>query len=357
MNPQFWRNRKVFITGHTGFKGGWLSLWLAKHGAIVCGYGLAPDINTPSFFDACDVQNHLARSLIADVRDLSALEEAISSFQPEVVLHLAAQALVRDSYANPVLTYATNVMGTVHVLEAVRHTPSVKAVVNITTDKCYENQEWIWGYREIDRLGGSDPYSSSKACSELVTTSYRKSFLSKNVLVASARAGNVIGGGDWSKDRLVPDIVRAASSGKPLVLRNPHAVRPWQHVLDPLAGYLTLAEGLLSGRKELADAWNFGPSSLIERPVSWVVERFSQHYGMPATWELDRDNQLAETSVLKLDSSKARTMLGWEPRFGIDEALRWTACWYEAYRTQPTKITEFTKQQLAEYENKAPTEI
>jgi CDP-glucose 4,6-dehydratase len=356
MKPQFWHNRKVFITGHTGFKGGWLSLWLARHGAQVCGYGLPPDVSSPSFFNICEVDKHISRSIIADVRHLCSLKEAIRVFEPEVVFHLAAQALVRDSYEDPVLTFETNVMGTVHVLEAIRTTPSVKAVINVTTDKCYGNQEWVWGYREIDPLGGNDPYSSSKACSELVTNSYRKSFLSNHTLVASARAGNVIGGGDWSKDRLIPDIVRAADSGRPLVIRNPLSVRPWQHVLDPLSAYISLAEGLIFGKTELADAWNFGPSALVVRPVSWIVEHFSGHYGVPVKWETCQADQPSETSVLKLDSSKARMILGWNPRFSIDEALQWTASWYETYRKQPSKIGEFTRQQLADYESRSPTE-
>lgn len=356
MNPKFWRDRRVFLTGHTGFKGGWLALWLSKMGATVCGYGLPPSSDSPSFFDSCGVSACISSSLLADIRDLESVKKAIKDFSPDIVLHLAAQALVREAYRDPVTTFDTNVMGVVHILEAVRSVPSVKIVINVTTDKCYENQEWVWGYRESDRLGGSEPYSASKACSELVTEAYRKSFLNRDVLVATARAGNVIGGGDWSKDRLIPDIVRATETATILEIRNPDAVRPWQHVLDPLSGYLLLAEQLWNRGDAIASAWNFGPEASAQRSVAWVVDEFSSHFDLPVRWEKSKGEHPHETSYLTLDSTKVRRECGWNPRFALKEALQWTADWYTSWRLDRSNILSFTERQIAEYELREPEE-
>ena len=272
MNQSFWNGKRVFLTGHTGFKGGWLSLWLAEMGAQVHGYALEPPTK-PSFFTTTGLARRMTASVISDIREAKALDQAMQTARPEVVFHLAAQPLVRHAYSNPVETYTVNVMGTVNLLEAVRCTPGVKAVVIITTDKCYENREWPWPYRENDSLGGIDPYSSSKACVELVTSTWRRSYLNTTgVYLASGRAGNVIGGGDWAADRLMPDFLRALDSGEPLVVRSPLATRPWQHVLEPLAGYLQLAEKLYSDGDAWTEAWNFGPDEADARTVQWIVE-------------------------------------------------------------------------------------
>ena len=281
VNASFWRGKKVFVTGHTGFKGGWLCLWLQQLGANVTGYALQPP-TTPSLFEIAVIGRGM-ESIIGDIREATTLSDAVRTAQPELVIHMAAQPLVRYSYENPIETYSTNVMGTVHLLEAIRKTQSVKAVVCVTSDKCYENREWEWGYRENDPLGGYDPYSNSKACAELVTAAYRNSYFNPDkyfehgVAVASARAGNVIGGGDWAQDRLVPDMLRAIECGKPVLIRNPDAIRPWQHVLEPLSGYLLLAESLLTHGPANAEAWNFGPHDADAKPVRWIVDRL--HYG------------------------------------------------------------------------------
>jgi CDP-glucose 4,6-dehydratase len=333
----FWQGRRVFLTGHTGFKGSWLALWLEKLGANVMGYALAPQ-SKPNLFEAAGLAA-ATNSVIADVRDLGAMREALASHSPEIVLHLAAQSLVRLSYQDPAGTYATNVLGTVNLLEAVRSCDSVRAVVVVTTDKCYENKEWIWAYRENDALGGHDPYSSSKACAELVVSSYRDSFFNRakhsdhRVAVASARAGNVIGGGDWSADRLIPDIVRAFASGEILKIRNPNAVRPWQHVLEPLRGYLTLAQRLSEDGAQFPGAWNFGPQYNDAKPVGWIVERMAKAWTKggngPARWEVDRGEHPHEAAVLKLDWTKASLELGWQPRLRLDQALDRTLSWYK----------------------------
>jgi CDP-glucose 4,6-dehydratase len=348
MNRGFWLGKRVFLTGHTGFKGGWLALWLADMGAEVHGYALTPPTE-PNFFTAANLQDRLASSTIADIRDAAALAQAMQAARPDIVLHLAAQPLVRYSYAAPVETYAVNVMGTVNLLEAVRQTPSVKAVVNITTDKCYENREWVWPYRENEAMGGFDPYSSSKACSELVTAAYRRSFLEPaGIHLASARAGNVIGGGDWAADRLVPDFLRALDGGQVLTIRSPLATRPWQHVLEPLSGYLMLAEKLFTEGQGFAEAWNFGPEEADARPVQWIVEYLCSQ--MPdAAWQCDASLQPHEANTLKLDSSKAKAQLGWRPRWNLQIALGMTLAWHQAWK-QSLDMAAISVQQIKEYE-------
>ncbi|HEX4021799.1 MAG TPA: CDP-glucose 4,6-dehydratase [Acidobacteriaceae bacterium] len=349
----FWNGRKVFLTGHTGFKGGWLSLWLQQLGAEVCGFALeAP--TEPNLFRAATVANGM-QSVIGNIGDLPKLRQAMHAFHPEIVMHLAAQPLVRKSYEDPVGTYTTNVVGTANVLESMRACSSVRAAVVITTDKCYENKEWIWAYRENDRLGGHDPYSSSKACAELVVASYRNSFFSGDrssqhaVALASARAGNVIGGGDWAQDRLMPDIMRAFYSQKVLKIRNPHAVRPWQHVLEPLRGYLLLAENLYRHGSQLAEAWNFGPEYSDARPVQWIVEQTASFWGPAARWEVDVSQHPHEAQTLKLDWSKASDTLGWKPVLHLEDALKLTADWYRAWNAG-TEMRSFTCSQIEQYQ-------
>jgi CDP-glucose 4,6-dehydratase len=325
----FWRGKRVLVTGHSGFKGSWLCLWLASLGAEPVGFsdGSATD---PALFDLSGMRTQM-RSIAGDVRDPEAVLRVVEREQPEVVFHLAAQALVRRSLASPVLTYEVNAMGTVNVLEAVRRTGDVRVFVNVTTDKCYENRESVWGYREHDPLGGRDPYSASKACAELITSAYRASFADgEGPGIASARAGNVIGGGDFGEDRLIPDLMRGASRGRVSAVRNPGAVRPWQHVLSPLSGYLLLAERLW-GDLSLAEGWNFGPSDGDARTVQYVVERVAELWGEGLRWEVGQAPQPEETHYLRLDSSKARTLLGWAPRWDLEEALERTVEWYRAF--------------------------
>ena len=331
MNRKFWQGKKVFLTGHTGFKGSWLAMWLVDMGAEVHGYAQSPS-TIPNLFSVADVQGCLASSVIADVRDAEQLELSLRRAAPEFVFHLAAQALVRHSYKAPHETYATNVMGTVNLLEAVRRCVSVQAVVNVTTDKCYENKEWFWAYREDDALGGHDPYSSSKACSELISTAYRNSFLAtQGVQIATARAGNVIGGGDWAEDRLLPDFLRALDAGQELLIRSPAATRPWQHVLEPLSGYLSLAEHLASQNENAAGAWNFGPGEEDSRSVRWIVEYLCSR--IPgAAWRCDSAKQVHEATSLKLDSAKAKALLGWKPRWNLATALDKTVDWHQCWR-------------------------
>lgn len=335
MNLNFWRGKRVFLTGHTGFKGSWLALWLQQLGAEVVGYALeAP--TQPSLFDAAQVSKDMA-SIVGDVRDLEHIQRAMAEAQPDIALHLAAQPLVRYSYQHPVETYATNVMGTVNFLEAVRHTPSVRVAVVITSDKCYENREWEWGYRENEAMGGHDPYSNSKGCAELVTAAYRSSFFAPEtygihqVAVASVRAGNVIGGGDWALDRLIPDMIKAFHQGQPVMIRNPHAIRPWQHVLEPLSGYLLLAENLWNSGPEFVGGWNFGPHDEDAKPVSWIVERLTALWSNGATWQLDGGSHPHEANYLKLDCSKAKLRLGWEPRLTLADTLEWVVEFYQGY--------------------------
>ncbi len=349
MNPVFWRNKKVFLTGHTGFKGSWLSLWLQSLGAQVTGYALPPPTNL-SLFEVARVADGMV-SVFDDIRNYDSLYLAMKNAQPDFVIHMAAQPLVRYSYENPVQTYSTNVMGTVHLLEAVRRVESVKSVVNVTTDKCYENKEWEWGYREVDRLGGYDCYSNSKACSELVTGAYRASFFgSSHVSIATARAGNVIGGGDWAQDRLIPDILNFFNSEKLLQIRNPRAIRPWQFVLEPLRGYLTLAENLYSAQGvDYAGAWNFGPLDADAQPVEWIVNELAKNWPN-ARWEIDKASHPHEANYLKLDISKAYAKLGWAPKVRLNKAIDFIIEWSNAY-DQGDDMRSFSLQQLSEYEN------
>lgn len=349
----FWAGKRVFVTGHTGFKGSWLSIWLHALGAKVTGYALTPPTD-PSLYDLCRV-DRLVHSIIADVRDADRLAAAVAGARPEIVFHLAAQPIVRESYKNPVETYATNVLGTVHLLQAIRSCGDVKAFVNVTSDKCYENREWVWGYRESEPLGGYDPYSSSKACSELVTAAYRTSFFNPadpsghKAGIASARAGNVIGGGDFASDRLLPDCVRAILGGKPIRLRNPEATRPWQHVLEPLSGYLLLARKLHGDNRAFAGAWNFGPDDSDVLPVSWVVGRFCRLWGGGASLAPDEGRHPHEARSLKLDCSKAKAELGWRPRWGIDEALERVVDWTKAFAAPEGDLLSLCLSQIAAY--------
>ncbi len=351
MNPDFWSEKRVFITGHTGFKGGWLSLWLQAMGAEVHGYALNPPTN-PSIFTVAEAGKGMAGSEIADIRDAEKLCQAMQAANPEIVFHLAAQSLVRYSYVQPAETYAVNVMGTVNLLEAVRATPSVKAVVNVTTDKCYENREWAWGYRENESMGGFDPYSSSKGCAELVTSAYRRSYLEPaGIALASARAGNVIGGGDWAADRLIPDFLRALDAGETLRIRSPQATRPWQHVLEPLSGYLILAERLYTAGAKFAEAWNFGPADQDARSVQWIVERLAE-IRKDVNWKFDGTPQPHEAHYLKLDSSKAYNQLNWRPRWQLATALDKTVEWHQAWRDgQNMRVT--TLAQIIDYQARA----
>jgi CDP-glucose 4,6-dehydratase len=349
-----WKGRRVFLTGHTGFKGGWLALWLASRGAIVRGYGLAPSTE-PNLFNAASIASVLD-DVRGDIRDYDKLKHSMAEFRPEVVFHLAAQPLVRRSYADPLGTYATNVMGTAHTLEAVRETGSVRCVVCITTDKCYENREWVWPYRENDPLGGYDPYSSSKACAEIVSAAYRTSFFPVDrkkerwVGIATARAGNVIGGGDWSEDRLIPDLVRGFRARKPVLIRRPKSIRPWQHVLEPLHGYLRLAEDMLAEQVQFASSFNFGPADEDAWSVERIATKLANLWGDGASWQHDSDPGAHEAHYLKLDSSKARTELGWRPRLEIESSLEWTVSWYRAWH-EGGNMLNVTLDQIAKYED------
>lgn len=353
LNPAFWAGRRVLLTGHTGFKGGWLALWLHTLGAQVYGYAL-PASTTPSLWDAARLQE-CAPGPLADIRDAARVNSAIAEYQPEIVLHLAAQPLVRASYQFPADTYATNVMGTVHLLEAVRRCAAVRAVVVVTSDKCYDNREWLWPYREQDTLGGHDPYSSSKACVELLCASWRTSFLAAGgPQLATARAGNVIGGGDWSADRLVPDALRAWERGETLALRHPGATRPWQHVLEPLHGYLLLAQALATQGGDAASAWNFGPAADGVASVSEVIGQLSTLWPGPALWHADVPTQQPhEAGRLALDSTKARTLLGWQPRWSLAQALVRTIEWHNAWR-EGADMQARMLDQIAAFEDSAP---
>jgi len=352
MSLEFWEGKRVLVTGHTGFKGSWLCLWLNALGAEVTGYALNPPTD-PNLFELCGTDK-LVKSIIADVRDADKLQKEMIAAKPEIIIHMAAQPLVRDSYKMPAETYAINVMGTVNLLEAVRKCKSAKSVINVTTDKCYENKEWIWGYRENEPLGGYDPYSNSKACSELVTAAYRNSFFNPGnyslhgVGVASARAGNVIGGGDWGTDRLIPDCVRAILRGERIVIRNPKAIRPWQHVLEPLRGYLLLAQKLYKDGPGHAEAWNFGPDESDAKTVEWVVKKICALWRENASYEIDQEEHPHEASSLKLDCAKARSRLDWQPVWNLDSALDKIVEWTIAYQ-KGQDVREVCLKQIDEY--------
>jgi CDP-glucose 4,6-dehydratase len=355
VNPNFWNGKRVLLTGHTGFKGGWLSLWLTSMGAKVTGYALAPN-TTPNFFEVAHVAGNLEQSHIADIRDLEKLQRAMTGAKPEIVIHMAAQPLVRYSYANPVETYATNVMGTVHVLESIRSLDCVRAAVVVTTDKCYENKEWAWGYRENEPMGGHDPYSNSKGCAELVTSAYRQSYFSPEkyvqhkVAIASARAGNVIGGGDWSEDRLIPDAIKAFEANQALMIRNPLATRPWQHVLEPLSGYLVLAQALYEQGSKFNGGWNFGPPDDDARSVQEVINLLIKNWGSAASWVQNKSEQPHEAHSLKLDCSKARQYLNWVPRWSLERAVENITQWQQTFRQQ-SNMREMSLKQIANYQN------
>jgi CDP-glucose 4,6-dehydratase len=333
VKSRFWKGKRILITGHTGFKGAWLTVWLRVLGADVVGYSLLP-LTVPSHYELAEIEEGIT-VVEADVRDFETLRKAVQTY------------------------YATNIMGTAHLLEAVRQVKGVKAVVNVTSDKCYENREWIWGYRESDPMGGYDPYSSSKGCAELVTSGYLRSFFNPDeyekhgVGLASVRAGNVIGGGDFAQDRLIPDLVRAFEKVEPVHIRSPHATRPWQHVLEPLSGYLLLAEKLYEDGPAYAGAWNFGPLEDDVKEVGWIVEHFVKSWGKDAKWEVNSAEHPHEAGMLKLDCSKARMLLNWRPRLNIEEALAWSVKWYKAYVNQPNSLRRVTEQQIEEYENRS----
>lgn len=345
-SSRFWHDRRVFLTGHTGFKGSWLALWLDRLGAHITGYALRPP-SEPSLYELAGVGAHV-KSVTGNINDAACLAAALKAAEPEVVFHLAAQPLVRDSYAQPAATFATNVMGTVNLLEAVRNAPSVRSVVVVTTDKCYENREWVWGYRETDPLGGHDPYSASKAAAEIVTAAYRSSFFADRVSVTTARAGNVIGGGDFARDRLIPDFVRAVESNSELEVRNPQAVRPWQFVLEPLSGYLELAERAYVGDPVVATAWNFGPAEDDTRAVGEVIGRLAAAWPQARVRYGQDAQKVHEATLLKLDTAKSRTHLAWRPRLNLDEALELTADWYRAY-LDGADLRALTEHQLDHY--------
>ncbi|MGL1935261.1 MAG: CDP-glucose 4,6-dehydratase [Fibrobacterales bacterium] len=354
INKNFWNGKRVFITGNTGFKGSWLTLWLNSLGANIAGYALSPP-TTPSLFKVLGLENDIDHTF-ADIRDLDKLKKSISSFKPDVVFHMAAQPLVRDSYIDPVGTYQTNVMGTVNVLESIRSVESVRAVISVTTDKCYENREWPWGYRENEAMGGYDPYSNSKGCAELVTSAYRNSFFnsenygkSHQVSLASGRAGNVIGGGDWAKDRLIPDILCSFLKGEKVLIRSPYSIRPWQHVLEPLSGYITLAEKLFTDSKgEYAEGWNFGPDDKDAKPVEWIVEKMCSLWGSGASFEIDKSPQPHEATYLKLDISKAKSQLNWNPKWNLEKTLLSIIDWTKSF--EGDNLKELTLSQIKEYE-------
>jgi CDP-glucose 4,6-dehydratase len=348
MKPEFWRGKRVFVTGHTGFKGSWLCLWLQQLGAQLTGYALPPSTQ-PNMFEVCRVAEGM-NSIEGDIRDFAKLQQSMNDSKPEVVFHLAAQPLVLKSYQEPVETFHINVMGAVHLLEAVRQTQGVRSLVVITSDKCYENREWFWSYREKSSLGGSDPYSSSKACVELVFSAYCQSFFRREqyqqhgLALATARAGNVIGGGDWSRDRLVPDVLNSLMSNKPVEIRRPHAIRPWQHVLEPINGYLTIAENLHNDGLPFCGSWNFGPYETSEKTVSWVVNELYRCWGTDMEWHHDTRRYPHESTYLKLDSSKARALLGWVPRLDLQTALEWIVDWTRKFEEGVDMSTVTVKQ-------------
>lgn len=349
VNPEFWQGKRVFLTGHTGFKGSWLSLWLQQMGAIVKGFALEPNTN-PNLFEIAGVAKNM-ESEMGDITNLSLIKDSMNSFNPDILIHMAAQPLVRLSYEEPVLTYATNVMGTVNVLEAARTCKKLKAIVSVTTDKCYENKEWVWGYRENEPMGGFDPYSSSKGCAELVTSAYRNSFFcaENSPAIASARAGNVIGGGDWAEDRLIPDILKSFEKKSPVIVRNPMATRPWQHVLEPLSGYLVLAEHLFNEGKSFAEAWNFGPKDEDCKSVSWILDKMVTNWDDHASWELDKNTNPHEAGYLKLDCSKAASKLNWHSKWNLEYTLESIINWHQNYLSG-NNIKEQCLLEIAKYQ-------
>jgi CDP-glucose 4,6-dehydratase len=353
LNRLFWKGRRVFLTGHTGFKGSWLSLWLSALGADVTGYSLDPPTQ-PSLFEQAEVAS-CVRSIRADIRDFPRLKVAVAECRPEVVFHMAAQSVVRRGYDDPIETYSSNVMGTVHLFEAVRQLGRPCVVVNVTSDKCYANREWVWGYRENEPMGGRDPYSNSKGCAELVTTAYRESFFSPTsierhgVAVASARAGNAIGGGDWTSDQLIPDLMRAFLAGRSCLIRNPSAIRPWQFVLEPLRGYLMLAERLAEDPSRFASGWNFGPAEVDAKPVSWIANELARSWGNSASWSHDDGTHPREAHFLKLDASKASVCMNWHPVLPLDQALEWIVQWYRASQVG-ADLRRLTQSQIERYE-------
>ncbi|MDE1462271.1 CDP-glucose 4,6-dehydratase [Spartinivicinus poritis] len=354
VDKAFWNGKKVLITGHTGFKGSWLTVWLKHYGAEIIGVSLGIP-TTPSFYEKAKLDDGIV-NIFADIRDTQKIKDIFSEFKPEIVFHLAAQSIVRRSYIDPVDTYGTNVMGTLSVLEGIRCINTVRSAIMVTTDKCYENQEWAWGYREIDQLGGYDPYSSSKGAAELLISSYRNSFFPKTQYdshqtgIASVRAGNVIGGGDWAEDRLIPDIICSLRKNRDIILRNPYAIRPWQHVLEPLSGYLLLAEKLFTEGNDFSEAWNFGPRDQEAKEVQWIVEAMVKIWDERITWSIDADNQPHEAFYLKLDCSKAFSKLGWEPQWKLFDAIKKTVEWYQV-EVEDGDLNSITLQQINDYIN------
>ncbi len=350
VNKDFWRGKRVFLTGHTGFKGSWLSLWLQDMGAVVKGYSLAPQTEN-NLFEVARVSEGMI-SEIGDIRNLEQVTESMVEFQPEILIHMAAQPLVRISYTDPVGTYQTNVMGTLHVLEAAKKCATLKSIVAVTTDKCYENKEWVWGYRENEPMGGHDPYSSSKGCCELLISSYRNSYFNdaKSPNLASARAGNVIGGGDWSEDRLIPDILKAFEKSESVVVRNPSATRPWQHVLEPLSGYLMLAERLYNQEGEFAEPWNFGPNDEDAQSVESILNQMVELWGGTASWNLDPGSHPHEANLLKLDCSKANVKLKWQPKWTLNQTLSKIVEWHKQWLAG-SDIRNYTLKEIKKYYN------
>jgi CDP-glucose 4,6-dehydratase len=353
MNKEFWNKKKILLTGHTGFKGSWLSLWLQKLNANVTGFSKSIPTN-PSLFELANIENGMT-SIIGNVCNYDELEETIKEYNPEIVIHMAAQAILRESYGNPIETYATNVMGTVNLLESIRKVGNVKVILNVTTDKCYEPNESSKGHLETDRLGGYDPYSNSKACSELVTSSFRNSFFNPKeyqkhgISLASCRAGNVIGGGDWGKDRLIPDIMKSILSNGIIKIRNPNSTRPWQHVLDPLNGYLTLVEKLWSSGSEFSEGWNFGPLENNEKPVKWIVEKLVQRWSKDTRVDMDNGVNPYEENYLRLNCIKANSRLGWIPKLNLEQGIEWITEWYKQYE-QNNNMREITEQQIGKFQ-------
>lgn len=353
VNPDFWKNKRVFVTGHAGFKGSWLCLWLAKMHATILGYGY-----TTSSFEAI-IPHHTQiknfRHVDGDIRNIEEVRNAVNDFQPDIVIHLAAQSLVLPSYENPIDTYSTNVMGTLHVLEAIRHTRSVQAGLMISSDKCYENKGSLWGMRESDPMGGNDPYSSSKACVEILTHSYRQSYFpnqtDRTVAITSARAGNVLGGGDWSQNRLIPDCIRSWRKQEEVIIRSPEATRPWQHVIDVLHGYLLLIERSMEEPDSFSEAWNFGPLPHEDKPVRWIVKTVSDLWDKNADWSIQANPDFHEAPILTVDSTKARRLLGWEPKLSLQDALRWTTEWYQQSFHPKTNMQDYSEQQIEQFQN------